>query len=108
MTKAQHTPGPWKAVGENQDIIVPADAQPPYTDRIAGIYIYYSERKGEGEANARLIAAAPELLESLESIICITDLREHNKNRPGGLFELLRDAAGTARSAIAKATGKAA
>ncbi len=49
---------------------------------------------GEAEANARLIAAAPELYEALEKIV-----REHDCTNPEATVR-------TARAALAKATGE--
>lgn len=59
-----HTPGPWKAVPCNEagniNDIVNADGY-----RAAGTF---GRTKDEQEANARLIAAAPELLEELSKL----------------------------------------
>ncbi len=59
---SQHTPGPWHVAGGVQI----------RTDRhqIAKVWMM---RQGEGQANARLISAAPELLDALESLIAIED-----------------------------------
>ena len=54
-------------------------------------------RNGEGMANARLIAAAPELLEALE--YCLDCL--------GDEFALPADCQNNARAAIAKSRGEA-
>jgi hypothetical protein len=65
MSQAKHTPGPWKATGnefdkllgysvKDRDGIVVAEIQPrPYQVHV-------------NKQNARLIAAAPEMLEALE------------------------------------------
>ncbi len=57
---AKHTPGPWQAAGKN---IVQADG---------GVVAYvtaYGTTTPRQEANARLISAAPMLLEALQSLI---------------------------------------
>jgi len=85
MTDTQHTPGPWvihpEALGEHS--IVTPDGR----GLIADIY-------GRSPANARLIAAAPELLEALQDCVAVP-----NKNRPDEVWQ-------RARAAIAKATGQ--
>lgn len=59
---AKHTPGPWTVMG---DVIV---GQPTYI--VAGIYnLRASNSEQEEQANAALIAAAPELLEALENLL---------------------------------------
>lgn len=93
----KHTPGPWFATKFN-----------PVTGDIDDCYLYVEpgiaviERKVKGRdqhdaANARLIAAAPDLLEALE--YCLDCL--------GDEFALPSDCQSTARSAIARARGKA-
>lgn len=71
MSKAKHTPAPWPYEGGDNasiDIILPndttitVDRQSRYTGK------YVIERK-EMEANARLIAASPEMYELLKSFI---------------------------------------
>lgn len=99
---AQHTPGPWALASSG------ANCFTVHADDSASIVAYTMPRfkvsKGHAEptspseedwANARLIAAAPELLEALEAIVAESDkLPEHQ-------FQL-------AVAAIAKAKGGAA
>ena len=101
MTETKHTPGPWKArKGFHADTIEifhpDKSVKPPfYPCEIATIA---SDRDtAKAKANARLIAAAPELLEALQAFVKYAD--DVNDDSP----ELDR-----ARSAIAKATGGAA
>jgi len=89
-TMTQHTPGPWR---------VNDWGEPEYLDGMKAQYIINA--KGEdrtavvfGQANARLIAAAPELLEALRSIL---PLAVHTSPEDVAVH--------TARAAIAKATG---
>ena len=106
-TRPSHTPGPW-------------DVEPKgsrnFVDGAAGLAVAYLgwagvRERSEIEANARLIAAAPELLEALAG--CADALREAGKDfaranklaaRPN-LYELHER---NARAAIAKAKGGAA
>ena len=92
MEKQQHTPGPWR---------VNMDCEDAFLGKIsveAG-NSYYIAQVDEGRsqlANARLIAAAPELLEALELLV-------DNPYREGTESdERLRR---IARAAIANATG---
>ena len=100
MSGAQHTPGPWHWVGTR---LKPVDeGQSPVIGTIlddSGAMVYreashVKHAVDECEANRRLIAAAPDLLEALELLMA--------DGRIGGL-----DGA-RARAAIAKATGGAA
>ena len=91
MTK--HTAAPW-LIGENRydyDLIIRSANNDPVC---SVIYAGYS--KAEAKANARLIAAAPELLEELKNVMD----RLVDKNETD-------DSAINARAAIAKAEGQA-
>lgn len=79
---AKHTPGPWHVANGVQ--IRGAREQ------IAKVWMM---RGGEGNANARLIAAAPELLEALQFVMTASG-------------EQLSTAFEQAQAAIAKATGE--
>lgn len=62
---AQHTPGPWAKVEDadnRNNVRIRSDALP----HVAKVY-GYSRDDAARDANARLIAAAPELLEALEA-----------------------------------------
>ena len=106
---AKHTPGPWAT-----DCDVPTfdGSDLPYV-----VYINHGTGKGgeictmnhepdegrgrdweEGKANARLIASAPELLESLKDLEIILSGKPYDRDEQK-LLEM-------ARAAIAKAKGK--
>jgi hypothetical protein len=95
MENAKHTPGPWRSERGNGDYgrNVTADN---------GRRIVCETICAEHEANARLIAAAPELLEALHSIL------EHS--REFGDIEdcetMLARIEDKVRAAIAKAEGR--
>lgn len=93
MSETRHTPGPWRALGATV-----------YPDRdcletLAALAICKRRqhaptiRKAEAEANARLIAAAPELLTLARYAV---DNPEFDSER----FDMM------ARTAIAKAEGR--
>lgn len=88
MSEAKHTPGPWRKSGV---IIKGANGE---------AVCFLSQRNddhrkpdGELEANARLIAAAPKLLEALEVIVAAFD---------GDIADALK----AAQAAIAEAKGE--
>lgn len=107
--KDSHTPGPWR--------VLPEEAGVPYI-RIRGTRLGLRFKianvpapsyKGaehieaeETQANASLIAAAPELLEALQ-LIAATDLQYVNPYAIGWMRPIVE----SARAAIAKATGAA-
>ena len=102
---SEHTPGPWKAHGAhliNDDLLVTG----PDNKTLAAI----SFRPGSGcggvataKANARLIAAAPDLLEALGNIV--SDNFE-NTQRGYAIFRATQEVAEKARAAIDKAVTK--
>jgi len=70
MTKQHHTPGPWH-IGGNGSASAHGVTRVWATDRAAVCIIATRQQMGantspEMDANARLIAAAPDLLEALE------------------------------------------
>jgi len=87
---SKHTPGPWR-VGGNSWFVNQIPIEPAIGCAYGAGY--------EVKANARLIAAAPELLEALQI------LAEHDFG-VNGWTPLLESAAIKARAAIRKATGE--
>ena len=92
MNETKHTPGPWTAT-------------PTAGHETHGQSVVYAEADGkdvaviyDGKANARLIAAAPELLAACKAIAALMD-GQGRANMP--------EVAGQARAAIAKATVEA-
>jgi hypothetical protein len=101
----KHTPGPWE-VSRNNAGAIPLHFQPPEVFGRGGNCCVASNLGNgpESEANARLIAAAPELLEALQE--CLTDdgaacyrSREYAEKR-------IRYIDTIARAAIAKSEGR--
>jgi len=98
-----HTPGPWathKTEGNGGNIPDRLEIVGPEEGRkrslIASIYGF---KLPEGQANARLIAAAPELYEALEAAYMVL---KPQKSR----FEEYVNAVTLARAALAKARGE--
>ena len=90
---AGHTPGPWDVTG----------CKFPDDDMGGVYYRVQAEGIDASAANARLIAAAPELLEALE---VLADALA-NPVRPGHIaYRSKADLIGRAERAIAKATGQ--
>lgn len=107
----KHTPGLWTYSAESRSDLEPTNRQvtAPHPDngpirkRIATVY--YGETPAEREANARLIAAAPELLALLcdvgnwiECGLARGQINRGTANRDGDLVSQIR-------AAIAKAGG---
>jgi len=64
---AEHTPGPWRVDG--REIIYDDTSGLPYVVAKTGLYVLTPNMDANAEANARLIAAAPDLLEALEAVL---------------------------------------
>lgn len=101
-----HTPGPW-TVGERlhgSDVRVDANGGPVAQVR-GHVYVGSTPTRRPVNANARLIAASPELLEALEEVMreCVTvgGFPERGKGRT----DAQQVAYDKARAAIDKAKG---
>lgn len=90
---SKHTPGPWTHEGQGDITGVENDPANGCVGEVDVACVYLRTVPGRHEANARLIAAAPDLLKALE------DIAGYYPNSW---------ASDTARAAIAKATGGAA
>lgn len=104
-----HTPGPWRIDynGEDPEFAAPR-IKGNSVENVAFIPAYEHPR-AEMDANARLIAAAPELLEALRALLSDYEgtLESLNDYRVGseGHSAIPEDASSVAaRAAIAKAT----
>jgi len=116
---ATHTAGPWIGTGPSH-----GDPLPRYIDQIIADReeegecktICYMETESDDEeidANARLIAAAPELYDALrelltDMVIAQGNMRKAAKRDPAweGCAEIIQPRVDAARAAIAKAEGK--
>lgn len=102
---SKHTPGPWKTQLVDDTTVV--DGNGLVIAHIGGLYL------GDAcpmEANARLIAAAPDLLEALKAVEAALRKDARDKSIAKDTVEYHLDgqtmyhAINTARSAISKAT----
>ena len=105
---AQHTPGPWQVAGTRHsgDLKIGRDARllavGPHGDAVA--MVFFDMKTARGQKDARLISAAPDLLEALQDMFV---------NREAGVQVIFGgnliacDALeAKCRAAIAKATGQ--
>lgn len=89
---SKHTPGPWKVDKRERETLITAAAMP----YVAAVSSSLHGQPGTGEANARLIAAAPDLLDALQCYVMLyASLDTEGKQK-------LRD---RAEAAITKAEG---
>ncbi|ANA34309.1 hypothetical protein VZ52_13395 [Ralstonia mannitolilytica] len=72
---------------------------------MASATVYHSKHDGQQAPNARLIAAAPELLAALQALLKAAEWAEENKDSPHSAIKHFMYAAAEARAAIAKALG---
>lgn len=91
---AKHTPGPWINLGQG-DIVARSDKYCGGEKDIASVFLTTND---EDESNARLIAAAPDLLDALRELL------EACKDAKFASDPF--DSMPNARTAIAKATGE--
>jgi hypothetical protein len=126
MSNAQHTPGPWMGMDEsgkyNGDHSWSAEDEDACVSEFAPIYAgkkvialvvhssanFYAGASPKLDANARLIAAAPELLAALEGFVAAQCAKRdaYSNNDIAHAIGLLVKAEEKAVAAIAKAKGQ--
>ena len=130
MTKQKYitqkcTPGPWEAVGgtmpDGSPLLLNDGSRPILAGqgddrkRIAVVDMQTSAKRGqaynthcpERDANARLIALAPEMAEVLKTILNINSLRRHPLGAPNeGIAGDIAAATANARAILAKIAGE--
>lgn len=99
MKKTKFTPGPWRIETENETGTPTISIRDGLNQQIATVNPY---RLAWRDADARLIAAAPEMLEALESLV---ERCSHLKNL-NGVQDIIAKQIDDAKAAIAKARGK--
>ena len=98
---SKHTPGPWKVyanLGDHNTLKVMADDG---MDVVAVVH-NHSLIEGEPEPDANLIAAAPEMLTQLKSLVSAWDFAKTGEAR----FEIDDESVDIVRRLIDKAEGK--
>lgn len=102
----KHTQGNWTVDNNNGTHgVCRIVADKPGTDRVLGI-MECCGASPEREANAKLIAAAPELLAALESIVAISSAGVIHRNETGKpQWSALDEITKIVGAAIAKAKG---
>lgn len=104
---AQHTPGPWRA-GRNDGYSLGIYAEGEQTFDLATVH--NGGNDGEAIANARLIAAAPELLAAIQDALAAMEVGADalcsDPNHDVGAAAALELSKRHARAAIAKAEGR--
>lgn len=111
---SKHTPGPWEVTRFGAIKSASPNTQVEYArgigqPQIALVFVDDSRPEGERDANARVIAAAPDLLAALQALVaadgeCWCSVNHDRDAGPLGPCEL-HGALEAARAAIAKAEG---
>lgn len=108
--KAKHTPGPWTLTADGAGWYI--ECSPERGHSVAYIRAEIGEEDpdtsdDEKEANARLIAAAPELLDALIALLGVAPSKAPGAGLIVEAEEKHANALQAARAAIKKATGDA-
>ena len=98
----KHTPGPWNRVKGDRNVYSASGTVCKTPAIIGG-----GSAAANWEANARLIAAAPDLLEALEGMLEIYGVREQHMSREPFASSTEVECCNQARAAIARARGEA-
>ena len=116
MGSSKHTPGPWRVRPEaaNWRAVCDALGCSAYEavlsdDTAVALVVAHGSRPGNvppTNHNARLIAAAPELLEALRKLLADAENVRRVMLREAGIGMVDENALDAARAAIAKAEGK--
>ena len=108
---ANHTPGPWEAARLKRHARIYVDVSQEARERggprsIASVCCDKSQmHQGEAEANARLIAAAPDLLAACEGCLAYLESKALSINVPDSEANDAADMTAAVRAALTKANG---
>jgi len=104
MSESKFTPGPWGVVAGDNYMIASKYIPGKYPHRFPGddmgpFVAFVGNRQADfGEADARLIAAAPELLACLEELVTLKDAKPHDyEERKAKAWRAAREAIDKAR-----------
>ena len=99
MSERRHTPGPWYVSKSGTDRLIYADHQHAFDHAI----VRNGGCDSETDANARLMAAAPELLAAVQAALPLVQLLAAKMNNPKNvadttqaMFAVIENATGTA------------
>ena len=107
MSKPPFTPGPWHTFASGRAALRNSvEVNNPVGLTVAYAVTFVPEYATEGEANARLIAAAPDLHEALDWLLASVTADPASEVYPGDKEERITLACGAARTALAKANGQ--
>lgn len=108
MSEFKHTPGPWRiSRTSGMEIFINQDYDQP--NRVPGYFAEvrrFTSDHEQVDANARLIAAAPELLEALEQLVSDYERGIHVEFGGSPWLKEKLEELDYARAAIAKALGE--
>lgn len=101
---SKHTPGPWKWLHnlDGHSMTINKDSKTPIAG-ISGMGLHVGQ--DVAESNARLIAAAPDLLEAQRDLVNLAEAAMKQANNNGAEYDIDGELA-AARAAIAKAEGQ--
>ena len=108
---AKHTPGPWTvidAITTKERYHIATDNAAPYASMIAHLH-GTDPKHGDKEANARLIAAAPALLEALRKTLDALEIAHEYASKTAPALSCVKwaETEDAARAALAQAEGGA-
>lgn len=111
MKEARHTKGPWRLSEVDQFgdyTIQPPDDELAIAAVVNGSFRELSRQRWITEANAALIAAAPDMYEALELLLQHEPVREDFQSAPKGdmQFKAAIEDFAKARAALSKARGE--
>lgn len=100
MNNSKHTPGPWRVGTPGPNGCYSVGTTKGLMTAMVAHSINMADQREQAEGDARLIAAAPELLAALISLLAMCERQtDFNDDGDGAMFE-------HCRAAIAKATGQ--
>lgn len=97
--EAKYTPGPWDYFVGNANGRGLVRIETAHNAPVAGVHVASMTRGAESEANARLIAASPEAIQSVKDLLSL--IEELDGGEHDDAPELI-----AARAVIAKAEGR--
>lgn len=110
MSAAQHTPGPWQVYSQpsrHRDCAPTVHVCAAGDPKLVPCVAHIPGTEPCQEANARLIAAAPELLSNLEEVLSCLEAQAYRWTKRGKVDPTFAALLAGAHAVIAKARGQA-